>query len=397
MSRSPSRNASRMSGSLPVEVLQAAVEVHRVVAVTPEHVRLDEIHEHEPLVDVLEQLDRSVDAVDVRLRRKRVVDVAAREDVEDLPDAVHRAPRVAHRREVVRTARLQGEVVPVGRAFVVPRLADERAGDHAPNRMPAREDLAGDAAAVVELLERDRLLVGGDLEDRVGGRVDDPLAGPLVLFSELLDDLRSRGGPVADDPAARLVHERVDHLVREAMRVCRERGRRDHAHHLPVTRGRVLALRALHQSPGNCGRPGLRRAAFQRDDVSEPERLEIGQVEASDRAGHVAESVGAFVPVLRCVRQLTSADGIEHDHARPRHGGILRRLWRTSSACCCSWSTSRPSSASPQRSRTASSRSFRQSGTRRSHPTRTRPRRIAEMRAPAAASSGARSAKRPSR
>ena len=122
-------------------------------------------------------------------------------------------------------------------------------------------------------------------------------------------------------PAARLVHERVDDLVREAVRVRRERGRRDHAHHLPVTRRRVLALRALDEPAGDRRRAGLRRAAFERHDVSEPERLEIGQVEASDRAGHVAESVGAFVPVLRRVRQLTSADGIEHDHARPRHGG----------------------------------------------------------------------------
>ena len=41
-----------------VEVLEAAVEVHRVVAMAPEHVRLDEVHEHDPPVDVLEQLDR---------------------------------------------------------------------------------------------------------------------------------------------------------------------------------------------------------------------------------------------------------------------------------------------------------------------------------------------------
>ena len=98
-------------------------------------------------------------------------------------------------------------------------------------------------------------------------------------------------------------------------------GRRDDAHELPVAGRRVLALRALEQPAGDRRRAGLRRAALERHHVSEPERLEIGQVEASDGAGDVAEGVRAFVPVLPCVRQLSSADGVEHDDARPRHAG----------------------------------------------------------------------------
>ena len=88
---------------------------------------------------------------------------------------------------------------------------------------------------------------------------------------------------------------------------------------LPVAGGRVLALRALEQPARDRRRPGLRRAALERHDVPEPERLEIRQVEAADGAGEVAEGVGAFVSVLRRIRQLTCADGVEHDHARPRH------------------------------------------------------------------------------
>ena len=110
-----------------VEVLQAAVEVDRVVAVAPELVGLDEVREDEAVLDVLEQLDRAVDPVDVRLRRERLVDVAAGEDVGDLPDAVDRVPGGPNRREVVRAARLEREVVPVRRPLVVARLADERA------------------------------------------------------------------------------------------------------------------------------------------------------------------------------------------------------------------------------------------------------------------------------
>ena len=72
-----------------VEVLQAAVEVDGVVAVPPEHVRLDEVREDEPVVELAQQLLRLRDAVDVRLRRVRLVDVLSGEDVADLADPVH--------------------------------------------------------------------------------------------------------------------------------------------------------------------------------------------------------------------------------------------------------------------------------------------------------------------
>ena len=99
-------------------------------------------------------------------------------------------------------------------------------------------------AALVELLERNRLLVRRDLEDGVRRRVDDPLAGLLVLLAELLDDLRP-GRLVAEHAARGGVHERVDHVVREAVGIRRQGLRRDDAHHLPVAERRVFPLGAL--------------------------------------------------------------------------------------------------------------------------------------------------------
>ena len=202
------------------------------------------------------------------------------------------------------------------------------------------EDLARRAAGVVELLERHRLLVSGDLEDRVGARVDDPLAGALMLLAELLDDLRAARGLVPEHAAAGAVHERVDHLVREAVRVGRHRLGRDDAHQLPVARRRVLALRTLEQPSGDRGGPGLRRAPFQRLDVAEPERFQRRQVEAADGAGDVGEGVRPRVTELGSVRQLTRSDGVQHDDARPSHAAILLPCCRTSSACSESPSSS---------------------------------------------------------
>ena len=265
----------------------------------PEHVRLDEVDEDEALVDLAQEPLGLLNPLDVRLRRVGLVDVATREDVADLADAVHLLAGLAHERQVVRPARLEREVVPVRRPDVVARLARERPGDHAADGVLAREDLARRAAAVVELLQRDRVLVRGDLEDRVRGRVDDPLPRPLVLLPQLLDDVRAGRGLVSQHAAGGLVHERVDHVVREAVRIGRKCLRGDDPHVLPVARRRVLPLRALEEPAGDCRCAWLRRASLERLDVAEAERLETRQVEPADGSGDVSERVRPFVPVLR--------------------------------------------------------------------------------------------------
>src|SRR5262249_46894742 len=203
--------------------------------------------------------------------RVALVDVLPGEDVADLPDAVDGDARLAEQREVVRLPGLEREVVPVGRALVVARLPDEGTGDDAADSVLPGQDLAGDPAALVQLLERDRLLMSSDLEDRVGRRVDDPLARLLVLLAELLDDLGAACGLVPQHAAGRRGQERVDHMVREAVRIGRERLRRDDAHQLPVPERRVLALGTLDQAPGDRRRSRLRRTALELFDVAEPE------------------------------------------------------------------------------------------------------------------------------
>src|SRR5262249_54394375 len=141
---------------------------------------------------LLQQPLRLLDPFDVRLRRVRLVDVTAGEDVANLADAVYRRAGLADERQVVRPPRLQREVVTVRGADVVAGLTGERPRDHAPDGVFPGEDLACRPAALVQLLERNGVLVRRDLEDRVGGCVDDPLAGLLVLLAELLDDLRPR-------------------------------------------------------------------------------------------------------------------------------------------------------------------------------------------------------------
>ena len=110
-----------------------------------------------------------------------------------------------------------------------------------PNVVLAGQESTREPAPRVQLLERDDVGMGRDLEDRITARVDDREAGPEVLFAELLDDLRSRRGDVPEHPPADRPLEPLDDLRREPFGVQRERTVEPDAHHLPVPRGRVLA------------------------------------------------------------------------------------------------------------------------------------------------------------
>ena len=120
----------------------------------------------EAVVDLSQQPLGLLDPLDVRLRRIRLVDVAAGEDVRDLADAVHDASRLADERQVVRPFRLEREVVAVRGALVVRRARpmNGRAITRPTACLPVRISRAV-RQAVVELLERHRLLVRGDLKD----------------------------------------------------------------------------------------------------------------------------------------------------------------------------------------------------------------------------------------
>ena len=56
--------------------------------------------------------------------------------------------------------------------------------------------------------------------------------------------------------------------------------------------------------PATAGAPGLRRAALERLDVAEPERLEIREIEPTHGASDVAERVRALVAVLGGIGKL---------------------------------------------------------------------------------------------
>ena len=121
-------------------------------------------------------------------------------------------------------------------------------------------------------------------------------------------------------PRRRLVHERVDHVVREAVRVRGERRGGDDAHQLPVPRRRVLALRALPRAARRSRRARLPAGSPPSLlHVAEPECLQIGQIEPAHGPRHVGQRVRSLVAVVAGVGQLTGP-GRRRRHDSRRRG-----------------------------------------------------------------------------
>ena len=186
-------------------------------------VGLDEVGEHEPAVELVDQLGR-------RLHRRRVgralvldVDADAVEHLADLADGVHRHAGGLQLVHVGAPGRREREVLAALGALERARRAPERPRDDAPDGVLARHDLARGGARRVELGGRHLVDVRGDLQHRVRRRVDDQVAGRQVLLAEVVDHGRAAVGLVAQDAAPGGVDQLLEDLLREAVRVGAQR------------------------------------------------------------------------------------------------------------------------------------------------------------------------------
>ena len=165
------------------------------------------------------------------------------------------------------------------------RCARRRPGSPRNGRAITRPDgvLAGmisraAAQAAYSSLERHDVLVRGDLQHRVGRRVDDQVAGApgAARRSRRSPRCRCRGGCRASPrPVASCSCSITS--SREAVRVGAQRHRRDDAHQLPVAGDRVLARAERVQAAVEHGVAATGGDALQRQDVAEPERPSTGR------------------------------------------------------------------------------------------------------------------------
>ena len=266
-SRSPVRAASSSQPATAASIsCSARVEALDVLAVAVDLVGLDEVGEDQPGVELASSACVAASACAFVAPGCAVVDADAGEEVAHLADGVDGDAGVVQLVEVGARRRRRR------RSPCAPRCARTRRAAPANGRAMTRPTacspvMTSRAAAQRRTSSRlgEDVVVGGDLQHRVGRRVEDQLAGAQVMLGpELLDDLGAAGGLVAAEAQARGLLDGGDDLGREAVGVGRQRRRRHHAHELPVAGGRVLAGAERMQAPVDDGRLGGRHAARSR-------------------------------------------------------------------------------------------------------------------------------------
>src|SRR5262249_21428395 len=147
-------------------------------------------------------------------------------------------------------------IVATRSSFEISRRSFEWSCDHPADTVFSVEKLPRNFAHAIKLWNRDYAFMCGDLKYAVARGVHDREAGPYMLFTQFLDDLRAGSGFVAECFVANLFFKSVHDFRRESMFVNGESLIQPDTSHFPVPGGSVLSWRVCGSFP----KGGLRRS-----------------------------------------------------------------------------------------------------------------------------------------
>ena len=238
------------------QCLRVAVNVP---AVAVEHVKIHQVHKAQTVEILPGVVHGMVHTVSVALVEHMLRGALTGKNIVDLAHSDGIQPGGLDGVQHGGCGRLQGEVMPVtGPPEAVHRISHKGTGDDPAHAVLSPEDASGLAAGVVKLLQGDLLLMGRHLEHRVGGGIEDPLAGIQLLLAVIPDHVGAGIGQVAQPAPAGGRLKGVQHLFRKALGIGGQRVRGHHTRDLPVADGGILTHGGLRQpGHGSGGSGGL--------------------------------------------------------------------------------------------------------------------------------------------
>ena len=165
-----------------------------------------------------------------------------------------------------------------------------------------------------------------DLEDAVGGGVDDERTCLLVLLSVVVDDRRAGVWLVAENLPPECGLELCDHIGGKAVGVGRHRLVFDDARHLPMPDGRILAARELAQTCVCADGGGIRRAGLYAVDVVEPEACQIRSGEEPALCHRAERAARCGITELRRIGGRAAAEAVEHNEKDAFDSAVLHNV-----------------------------------------------------------------------
>ena len=152
----------------------------------------------------------------------------------------------------------------------------------------------------------------GDLKDRIGRRVHDPLPGRDVLVAVALQHVGSARHDIADDAPSGRARELADHFLRKSVRIGGKRNIDVNAGNLPMASGAILPRRrGTHAAPRTRGVAATSHA-LERFDVAEAQAFQPRQIQTAAGAGDVAKGVAASIAIVGGIRRCADSHSIQN-------------------------------------------------------------------------------------
>ena len=315
---------SKEIGDPEIDGFEGLRVAFRVVPVAVKHVEIDEIDENEAVGMILEGVEGPLHALGVGFGFVGGGDPAIEEDVGDLADADNGVSGFGEAVEEHAGRGRDGIVVAVGGPGEGAGSAKEGAGDDAADFVFPAQEITGDLAAAVQFIERDLFFVGGDLEDAVGGGIDDQIAAGEMLLAQFADNFGAGGGLVAEDAPASPGDEGVDDFGGKPGGVEREWPVEEDTGEFPVAGGGVLAGGSEGAAAEGGEGGGVGCEVIKGPDIGEAEALQVGERERSS-GGEMAEGIAGFgVEESGPVGHGADAGAIENEQENAgEHGSVF--------------------------------------------------------------------------